>query len=128
MKWVPIDGLSHAEALAALGRCAIFLSMSHREGFGLPPVEAMSAGTLVVGFHGGGGLDYATPRNGLWRPEGDLAGCADALDEALSLIRAGRAEGRDMVEEGRRTAARYAPEVMREALVAFWEAEGVEPI
>ncbi len=57
--------------------------MSHREGFGLPPVEAMSAGALVVGFHGGGGLDYATPRNGFWRSEGDLVGCADALAEAM---------------------------------------------
>ena len=118
--WVAIDGMSHAEALGTLRRCAVFLSMSHREGFGLPPVEAMSAGTLVVGFHGGGGLDYATPRNGFWCSEGDLVGCADALDKALTLLRSGREEGRDVAVEGRRTAAGYGPQNLAEALVAFW--------
>ena len=119
--WVGIDGVSHEEARAMLARCAVFLSMSHREGFGLPPIEAMSGGGLVVGFHGGGGLDYATARNGLWREEGDLVGCADALAEALTLLRAGRSEAADMVTEGRRTASRYSPEALHAALSSFWK-------
>ena len=118
--WVGIDGLSHEEARATLSRCAVFLSMSHREGFGLPPIEAMSDGVLVVGFHGGGGLDYATARNGLWREEGDLIGCADAIAEALTLLRAGRSEAADLVSEGRQTAARYSLDVLRATLVSFW--------
>lgn len=123
VRWIRVDGVGHAEALTLLRRCAVFLSLSHREGFGLPPIEAMAAGALVVGFHGGGGLDYATPRNGLWCPEGDLVGCADALGEALTALRAGRAEARDMIEEGRRTALRYTPATLRDALVAFWNAQ-----
>ena len=125
VKWVAIDRLSNAESLSTLRRCAVFLSMSYREGFGLPPVEAMSAGALVVGFHGGGGLDYATPRNGLWCVEGDLMACADELDNALNLLRSGRGEGRDMIAEGRRTAACYEPQRMAEALVAFWKSQTV---
>lgn len=123
VRWVAIDGLSHADARTALGRCAVFLSLSYREGFGLPPIEAMTAGALVVGFHGGGGLDYATPRNGLWRDEGDLVGCTDAAAEALALLRDGKSEAVDMVEEGRRTAARYSPDALRDALVTFWDAQ-----
>ncbi len=119
--WVGIDKVGHAEALSTLRRCAIFLSMSHREGFGLPPLEAMSAGALVAGFHGGGGLDYATPLNGLWCAEGDLVGCADALAEAVTLLRSKRAEGRAMIEDGRRTADRFGPQNMVEALVTFWQ-------
>ena len=121
VRWVAIDKLGHAEALALMRRCAVFLSMSHREGFGLPPIEAMSAGALVVGFHGGGGLDYATSRNGFWRPEGDLVGCADALAEALTLLCSGRSEARDMIAEGHRTASAYGSKELTEALVAFWQ-------
>ena len=118
--WVQIDGRPHADAMALLGRTAIFLSLSHREGFGLPPLEAMARRTLPVGFHGQGGLEYATPRNGTWIAEGDLSGCADALADAVRLVHAGAREVADKLDEGRATAARYGMEAMRERLLAFW--------
>jgi len=33
----------------------VFLSFSQREGFGLPPLEALACGCAVVGYHGFGG-------------------------------------------------------------------------
>ena len=36
----------------------LFLSFNHREGFGLPPAEAMACGCYVIGYHGQGGKEY----------------------------------------------------------------------
>ena len=58
-----------------MGQSAVFLSTCYYEGFNLPPLEAMSCAALVVGFHGYGGLEYATPDNGLWCAQGDLQDC-----------------------------------------------------
>ena len=50
--------MSEREVAHILKESAIFLSFSHAEGFGLPPVEAISCGCLVIGYHGGGGREY----------------------------------------------------------------------
>jgi glycosyltransferase involved in cell wall biosynthesis len=55
------DELSHPELLDRMSRNRYLLSLSPREGFGLAPLEAMAAGCTVVGFHGGGGLEYMRP-------------------------------------------------------------------
>ena len=120
MRWVSVDGRSHADVMNILSHTAVFLSLSRREGFGLPPLEAMSHRTLVVGFHGDGGREYATPRNGYWIDEGDLVGCADALADAVRLLKAGRREVLDKLDQGQATAARYDRANMREKLLAFW--------
>lgn|SRR5262249_53807656 len=38
---------------------------AHQESLGLTPIEGMAAGCLVAGYHGYGGLEYATAQNGL---------------------------------------------------------------
>ena len=55
---VEIDRRSEAETAELLRSSRIFLSFSVREGFGLPPCEAMASGCLVVGFDGFGGREY----------------------------------------------------------------------
>jgi glycosyltransferase involved in cell wall biosynthesis len=106
--------------MSLMARTSIFLSLSHREGFGLPPLEAMAHRALVVGFDGGGGKEYASPRNGLWLAEGDLAGCAAALADAVRMVHDKRREVADKLTHGRATAAAYSMENMRERLLAFW--------
>lgn len=118
--WIVADRVSHKVAMQRMAGTGVFLSLSHREGLGLPPLEAMALGTLVVGFHGDGGLDYATARNGFWCEEGDFHACADAIARALSLLAGDRREAADMIAEGRRTATGYAPARMKDALDAFW--------
>lgn len=54
----PIHGMSEAEVAAVLRRSRLFLSFSHLEGLGLPPIEAALAGNLVVGYTGEGGNEY----------------------------------------------------------------------
>lgn len=52
-----------------LGESAIFVSLAHTEGFGLPVAEALAAGCLVVGYDGGGGHElFAAP--GAWSVAG----------------------------------------------------------
>jgi hypothetical protein len=57
----PISGRSEAEVAEVLRGSAIFLSFSERDGFGLPPAEAMASGCFVVGFTGGGGDEFFDP-------------------------------------------------------------------
>ena len=57
-KFVPIDGCSEDEVAHLLSKSQIFLSFSHREGLGLPPIEAAMAGNYVIGYTGEGGKEF----------------------------------------------------------------------
>lgn len=54
----PLYGLSERRMADALRNSTIFLSLSDRDGFGLPPAEAMACGSYVVGYPGGGGGEF----------------------------------------------------------------------
>jgi hypothetical protein len=56
-----IDRKKPAQVREILSRSLIFLSFSEREGFGLPPAEAIASGCLVIGYTGAGGDEYFTP-------------------------------------------------------------------
>lgn len=58
---VAIDGRSEAETAELLRTARLFLRFSFREGFGLPPLEALASGCMVVGNHGFGGREYFQP-------------------------------------------------------------------
>lgn len=57
-KIVAIENKTEAEVAQILRKSAIFLSFNHREGFGLPPVEAMACGCFVIGYKGQAGEEY----------------------------------------------------------------------
>jgi hypothetical protein len=79
-----IDGKSEAEVAAIMQKSMIFISGSFREGFGLPPAEAMACGCVVVGWTGGGGQEFMLPGISYPVPDGDELACADALKTILS--------------------------------------------
>jgi len=119
--WVAIENVSEARAAEIMGESAVYLSTSNLESFGLMPLEAMSAGCAVVGFHGYGGLEYMNRSNGLWFYTDELEETADALYRAVKGIETGDALIAAMIGEGGSTAARYTREAMRTALVGFIE-------
>lgn len=119
--WVPISGVPETEVARLLGESAVFLALGRMEGFGLPPVEAMAAGCIVVGFTGDGGRAFATDRNGYWCAPDDWFGCAAGLAEAIAAF--DRDGGQAMVTAGRATAAEYSLDRMEREVVAFWDAE-----
>ena len=58
---LPVDGLAQNELAQLLGTARVFISLSDREGLGLPPAEAMASGCYVVGFTGDGGREFMLP-------------------------------------------------------------------
>jgi glycosyltransferase involved in cell wall biosynthesis len=121
LPWQFIESKTEAETAEIFGKSSILLALNARESFGLVPIEAMASGCIVVGFHGYGGLEYATPENGHWfSPEymeevaDALAGVVDALErDDPSLVR--------MREAGAVTAARYTRQHTRDALSRFYQ-------
>lgn len=57
-EFFPIDNMDEQEVAKHLKESVFFLSFNHREGFGLPPIEAMSCGCFVIGYSGQGGKEY----------------------------------------------------------------------
>ncbi len=103
-----------------MAESSVFLSLSAHEGLGLPPLEAMAAGCLIVGYHGGGGLDYATARNGLWYDEATPDNLTHLLADTLERLRAEPDCFAALTEAGRETAARYSQSAMETRLLEFW--------
>jgi len=79
---VPIADRPEAETAAILRVASVFLSFSHREGFGLPPAEALACGCVVAGFHGFGGRDISP--HAMWVPDGDVVAFARTVEGILS--------------------------------------------
>lgn len=80
---VAIDGLSASAVANVLRESMIFLSFSQREGFGLPPLEAMACGCTVVGFHGIGGAEFFNPEYCYPIPEDDLCLFLETVENLL---------------------------------------------
>ena len=59
-KWKidPIQNINQKVLINKIKKSKIFLSFSHFEGFGLPPLEAALMGNKVIGYVGGGGMEY----------------------------------------------------------------------
>lgn len=119
--WVEIQGLPRAGVAKVMAESEIFLATGLMEGLGLPPLEALATGALVVGFHGGGGLEYARTDNGDWFDDGQHLGVAEALALRLDALIAGdtfeprRAAGRAM-------AAAFNAQAFETQLAAAWAA------
>ena len=119
--WVPIAGMSRQACADVMAESAVFASFSCLEGLGLPPLEAMASGCLVCGFDGGGGSDYAAPKNGLWINEGDHAGFAHAVGALLKHAQAGGSAAQQQRAAALHTAAQYSHERFERELVAAWK-------
>lgn len=109
-------GTSHREFLRILSMNRYYLCLSPFEGFGLIPLEAMSCGTVVVGFHGGGGRSYYCSgwgMNALMCEYPDYRRLADYFAKLLRDY----ALARRLARRGRRTAADYSYEKFRSAWI-----------
>jgi len=119
--WVCIDKMGEPKVAEVLGESSIFLSTSLYEGFGLPPLEAMACGCIVVGFHGYGGLEYTTADNGFWCEEGNLIEWVRTLGNVISLVDGGSETIHKVKEEGLKTAKEYTPDRQGKELIRFWK-------
>lgn len=86
-------------------RCDVWLCGSHREGFHLPPLEAMACRCPVVSTRVGGPMDTIEEGvNGHLVDVGDEAGLADRV---LRVLRLPEADWARMSESAYQTATRY---------------------
>jgi len=122
---VPIENASEGETASLLRSSPVFLALGWREGFGLPPAEAMASGCYVVGFSGFGGRELFDPSFSKQIEDGDVLAAARQLAELLSLYE--RQPG-VVREAGRRAAGqireRYSLGRQAEAVVAFYDELG----
>jgi hypothetical protein len=118
--WCRVEKATEAQVAGAFAASSVHLSLSRRESVGLTTLEAMASGCVCAGFTGIGGRQYATADNGFWVEEEDCLAAADALAQAISLVRAGGAPLRRYVEAGRETARQWSYAAFREELEAVW--------
>ena len=57
-KILSLENISEKLLIEKLSKSKIFLSFSNFEGLGLPPIEAAISGNKVIGYDGGGGVEY----------------------------------------------------------------------
>jgi hypothetical protein len=82
-----IENMSYSECAAILRESAIFLSFSNREGFGLPPAEAMACGCLVIGYHGQGGKEFFQDDLVSVIDQWDMMSYAKTISNTINLIK-----------------------------------------
>ena len=116
---VALQGLDEAGVAAAQREALLFLSFSTDEGWGLPPIEALAAGCLVVGYHGMGGREFLTPEHAWPVEQGDVLAFARTVEDVLARYREDPA---GMEAFGRAVAAtiheRYSPDRERASVLA----------
>jgi Glycosyl transferases group 1 len=118
---VAIERRSETDAADLLRSSRIFLSFSEREGFGLPPLEALACGCLVVGFDGFAGREFFRSPFALSVEDGDVVAFARAVEELMrhtedepAAAAAAAAAGARFVRNG------YSQEVERRDLVGVF--------
>ncbi len=57
-KIIPLENVSEKRLIKSLSHSKFFLSFSNLEGLGIPPIEAALSGNKVIGYTGGGGIEY----------------------------------------------------------------------
>lgn len=120
--WREIDGATEREVAETLKSSDIFLALSPSEAFGLPPLEAMSAGCCVVGYPGDGGLEFMH--------HGETAHVV-ANNDAPGLVRALRDVLRDpgyreyLRQGGFDYSAYYTPQRERDCLIRALQRMGL---
>jgi glycosyltransferase involved in cell wall biosynthesis len=118
---IEIAGSTEAETAATLRASAVFLSSGHPEGFGLPAAEAMSAGCVVVGYHGYGGREFLTEDRGFPVAAGDVVAFADTAARVLDELEHEPAALARRVERASRfIGEHYSPEREERDLVEIW--------
>lgn len=80
-----IDSATQHELAHALQTSRLFLNFTYQEGFGLPALEAMACGAMVVGFDGFGGREFFDPAWSTGVAAGDVLAFAQAVEEVLAL-------------------------------------------
>ena len=112
-----VNAPSDQEVDEMLRTATVFVQTSDHEGFCLPILEAMAAGTPVVCTDADGNRDFCRNGENCLMPETDAA----AVTAALSRVLGDPALRQRLSAEGRRTAHQYAWDRLSPGLQTFYE-------
>jgi hypothetical protein len=115
---VAIEGRTEREVADILRTSRVFLSFSQREGFGLPPLEALACGCTVVGYHGFGGRELFEAPSAVAIEDSDTVAFARAAEAVLRRFELDPAGAEADAAAGARFALeRYSPAAERQSLI-----------
>lgn len=117
--WIVLHNRPHCDVISGLRQARFFVSLQQFEGFGLPALEAMACGAVVVGFTGQGGEDYATHRNGIWVAEQAIEELAKRLSEIARDADEDPASLAGYITAGQQTANLYTTQAREQAVVSL---------
>lgn len=110
-----IEDMNEEEFATELREADIFFAHSFPEGFGLPALEAMASRTLVIGFSGGGGINFMENGNNcFYASDGDYQRLNLLFNEVLS---AGQLE--TVLDKAYGISKKYSRENTKNQLVDF---------
>jgi glycosyltransferase involved in cell wall biosynthesis len=112
---IPITGLNEQDVSEILKRASAFLALSEDEWFGLPALEAMAAGCLVISPKTIGGIEYLNDGKNCFIES------VEHLSERLSLLLNNEITYRDLRHEAMKTAAQYHPRAQFHHLEKIFE-------
>jgi hypothetical protein len=116
---VEIKDTNEVKSAAALRDSMIFLSFSTQEGWGLPPMEAMACGCIVVGYDGRGGAEFMRQPYALPVPAENILVFAQTLENLLQFITASPREAAHLAKQAAQfIRTTYTPEQERGDLLA----------
>jgi len=115
--FVEADNLTQEQIALEYRKSDIFLATGYPEGFGLPPLEAMFSGCAVVGFTGGGALEFMQhEKTALVAKDGDCKAAANSLLKVLNEPQLKES----LRSNGLRISQNYTLQKMKTSLTKFY--------
>ncbi|BAT20411.1 glycosyltransferase family 4 protein [Asaia bogorensis] len=118
--WNLLENCSQSEVADIMGKSAIFLALSRQEALPLTPLEAMASRCALVGFHGTGGKDYASHRNGHWFSPEQCEEVVDCLAQLIFEFKQRSPRIDRMLDDAEKTARQYSVSATRQAVLRVY--------
>jgi hypothetical protein len=118
-EWVFLGEQSEKEVADILQDSLLFIFMSMEEGLPRMPLEAMSCGCLVVGFHSGPLKECLPSDSGF--EFGDVLGMAGFVEDVAKLFPENIDQWQRLCELGRDNASAYSLEEQEKSVITAWE-------
>ena len=118
---VEIHNMNEKQVANNLRECAIFLSFSINEGFGMPPAEAMACGCVVVGYAGKGGKEFFKKDFCYPIEDRDVVSFAQSLEKVILDY---EKDNTIFIEKGKRASdfilSEYSMELEEKTIIDCW--------
>jgi glycosyltransferase involved in cell wall biosynthesis len=116
-----INNFSYSQVADTFKASMIFLSTNWQEGFGLPPLEAMSCGCVVIGYTGQGGNEYFKSDFSFPVPAGDIITFAKTIEDVIDLYEQSPDKVIDMGKKASDFVLHnYTPEKYEKDIASIW--------